>query len=312
MAISSKTILNTIEWAKKLNFNRLSVIGNSLEPALTSANLVMQTMLGPPFDWWWNNKEVVFNTSGTAATGSITNYSITANELTLTVANSFSPGQIFDLNVFVTSTFLNGNAIVLDTANPTTVTAYFPHANVGSTAETGTMTNATVQDYIIPLPNFGHIEWAAVQDLTENKWYQLEVKPLSLSNDVGRPRFIYPNSQDAPGNVQMRLQPAPNKPFPVAINYQEIPVPVTSINQTWAPIPDFMGYIYNWGFLAMMYMFADDPRFAMANQKFVTHLLGAAQGLTEQEKTIFLNNYTDMTRLQEANNNLGIQARGNS
>ena len=44
----------TIEWAKKLNFGRRSAIGNFLEPAFTSANVVMQTVLGPPFSWYWN------------------------------------------------------------------------------------------------------------------------------------------------------------------------------------------------------------------------------------------------------------------
>ena len=49
MALSSVTISDTIEWAKKLSFNRNSAIGNNIEPALTSANMVMQTVLGPPF-----------------------------------------------------------------------------------------------------------------------------------------------------------------------------------------------------------------------------------------------------------------------
>ena len=49
-----------MEFAKKLNFLRPSAIGNFLEPAKTSANLVMQTMLAPPFVWRWNRDVSVF------------------------------------------------------------------------------------------------------------------------------------------------------------------------------------------------------------------------------------------------------------
>lgn len=309
MAIASKTILDTIEWAKKLNFNRSSVIGNFLEPALTSANMVMQTILGPPFEWWWNNQDVVFNATNVPPSASITAWAIAGNVLTLTVANNFTAGQIFDLSAFVTSTFFNGTSIVLTTANSTTVTAFYQHANSSGT-EAGTMTSTTVQDYTVPVSGFGHMQFASVKDVSANKWMQMEVKDnLALSVDVGRPRFIGANTEDANGNITFRVQPAPDKVYPVNVQIAKIPVPVTSINQTWAPIPDFMGYIYNWGFLALMYMFADDPRFAMANQKFIAHLLGAAEGLTEQEKDIFLNNWSDLTRMQNQTNTQGINAR---
>ena len=41
MAVSNIKISDTINWAKRLYFNHNPVIGNSLEPALTSANLVI-------------------------------------------------------------------------------------------------------------------------------------------------------------------------------------------------------------------------------------------------------------------------------
>lgn len=310
MALSTKTILNTLEFAKRLNFNRLSAIGNSLEPALTAANIVMQIILGPPFEWWWNNQEVMLNVSNVAPTANVTAWSITANELTLTVNNSFVAGQVFDLSGFGTSTFFNGTAIALDTATPTQVTAFYSHANASST-EAGVMTGATTQDYPIPLPNFSFIEHAAVQDISGNKWVAVEVEnTLTLATESARPRFVSAHTQDAAGNVTFRVHPAPDKPYPLSIHIQKNPIAVTSLNQTWAPIPDFMGYIYNWGFLSLMWQFADDPRAAMAGQKFVTHLLGASDGLSEQEKAIFLNNYHDLTAIQQQTTSQGIQARG--
>ena len=58
MALTTKTIQNTIDWAKRFSFERNPVIGNSLEPALTSANIVVQTILARPLDWWWNSLEL--------------------------------------------------------------------------------------------------------------------------------------------------------------------------------------------------------------------------------------------------------------
>ena len=60
MALATYTIANSIEWAKKFAFARGMVLGNGLEPALTSAYLITQTVLSPPFEWWWNNEELVF------------------------------------------------------------------------------------------------------------------------------------------------------------------------------------------------------------------------------------------------------------
>ena len=48
------TILQTIEWAKKFIFLRPLAIGDFLEPAVSSANTILQTILGPPFSWRWN------------------------------------------------------------------------------------------------------------------------------------------------------------------------------------------------------------------------------------------------------------------
>jgi hypothetical protein len=53
-AESTKTVLMTIEWAKRFVRNRPLAIGNVLEPAITSANLIKSVIQGPPFRWRWN------------------------------------------------------------------------------------------------------------------------------------------------------------------------------------------------------------------------------------------------------------------
>jgi len=51
---STITLQNTVNWA--LPFTRYApiTIGTANEPTITNANLVMQTILGPPFIWRWN------------------------------------------------------------------------------------------------------------------------------------------------------------------------------------------------------------------------------------------------------------------
>lgn len=312
MPISSKTIKNTIDWAKRMSFNRNPVIGNSLEPALTSAQMVMQTILSPPFDWWWNNQEVTFTCDTTPNSATITQIAISGGVLTVTATNTFGVGNILIGSSIGTYTALNGVTLVVTTATGSQFTANVPFADYGPTADTGTMTNTTTQDYTVPLANFSHIEHASVYDVqaTIPQWYELTVKNnLSLDSETARPDFVGPHVEDANGNVTFRLQPAPVANYPVSIHAQLVAPTLTSINQSWAPIPDFMAYIYNWGFLALIWNFADDPRFAMANTKFTSGILARAEGLTQEERQIFLNEWNNLTGMQQMQTQQGIQAR---
>jgi hypothetical protein len=297
MPLATYTIADTIEWSKRLTFNRNPVIGNSLEPALTSANMVAQTILNPPFDWWWNNQEVVFTCNPTPNSATTTAVAIAAGVLTATVTNTFAANNILIGSGFTTLTQLNGLIILVASATGSGFTANVSLPNGTDTA--GTFTSVTTQDYTVPVPSFSHIEHASVLDLVgtsapyvPSKWFELTVKNnLSLETSAGRPEFISPEVEDGNGNMTFRLSSAPNKPYPVSLHIQNAAPTFTSINQTWAPIPDFMKYIYNWGFMAMMWQFADDPRAAYASNKFTAGILARAFDLTEQERNIFLNNW---------------------
>jgi hypothetical protein len=313
MAIASKKISDTMEWAKRLNFGRQSGLSNALEPALTSANIVMQTILGPPFEWWWNNEELVFTMNTAAATATITNVGISSGVLTVTCSNSFSVGQVVQLSGLTTATQLNGLGFVIASASSSQITANTTLGNYGPAADTGTVTALNTNDYTVLSPEFSHIEHASVLDSSQSpaKWIELEVKNrLSMETFTGRPKFISPHTEDGNGNVTFRVNPAPDKNYVVAVHVQKAPIAVTSLNQTWAPIPDYMQHVYNWGFLALMWLFADDPRYPEANQKFVAGLLAQAEGLDDEDRNIFLNNWKNLTSDHALKEQQGIQARG--
>lgn len=59
---STVTIQNTVNWAKAF-LEQQPVEVNGMEPALGSANLILQTILGPPFAWPWNRKIISYTSS---------------------------------------------------------------------------------------------------------------------------------------------------------------------------------------------------------------------------------------------------------
>jgi hypothetical protein len=275
--------------------------------------MVMQTVLGPPFSWWWNTQELAFTTSPTANSAAITNVSVAAGIATITTANTFAVGNLVIPSLLTTATFLNGQLlIVLPGSTASQILAAVTTTTYASAPDTGTITNATTQDYTIPAPAFSHIEHASVLDTSKTpvQWMELKVQnELALDSRNARPMFVGPHVEDGNGNVTFRVMPSPNAVYPVSIHVQLASPLITSINQTWAPMPDFMQYIYSWGFLALIWAFADDARFQIANAKFTAGLLARAEGLTEEEKNIFMANWNLQTSQVSGKTQQGNQAR---
>ena len=299
---SSNTLLRTMEWAKKLNFGRSSAIGNFLEPAMTSANTVMQTILGPPFAWRWNR----------VVTGFVT----TSGQQDYTLFNWQASTAVSLGWVTVDDA---GNCQSVTTAGSTGVSApSWNHTKGSTTTDNGAVwTNlGSIGTKVSQTYSMGFIENISVQDTVNNasKWFQITNQlDLALDSSQARPRFISAQGDDGNGNITFRMMPVPDRSYPVAITLQQDPPLFTSTGQTWAPIPDEYARIYNWGFLSLMWLFADDPRFAIANQKFISQLLGTAEGLDETKKNIFLQGWQQNTGQATSNSDKmqqGYQARG--
>ena len=209
-------------------------------------------------------------------------------------------------------TALNGQLLVVETASPTQFTALVPLLANG-TDTTGTFTSLSTQDYRSRSELLAHRARFGPRITptgTPLKWWELTVKNnLSLESSKNRPLFLGPQTEDANGNITFRLASSPDKPYPVSIHVQLAAPAITSMNQTWAPLSDFMEYIYEWGFMALMWQFADDPRSQVANSNFKAGILARAEGLTEEERNIFLNNWEALYQNPQAKQ-MGTQARG--
>jgi hypothetical protein len=301
---STITILQTTEWAKKFCFLRPSALGNFLEPAVTNANTILQTILGAPFAWRWNRVVVGFVCNIGQQDYFLFNW---------TASFAIAKGAV--------TVDSNGNSQLCTTAGTTgSVTPTWTTMTGGTTTD-GTViwTNSgPINTPVSQTYRFDWIEKASLQAPDPNtqtlQWKEFSpVNSLALDSAPSRPRFISPQGDDGQGNITFRLQPVPEQAYPIALILQQKPPIITGLNSTWAPIPDEYSRIYNWGFLALMLLFSDDPRFQTANQKFVTALLSASQGLTQTQINIWLNQWqavtgqqiTDADKLQQ-----GTQARG--
>lgn len=238
MASNTKTLTDSANWAMWFLGNR-SFSPNSptsLEPALTSGNIIQQTMLQPPFKWRWNRATATFTTT----------------------------------------------------------------------------TNTT--DYTENLPNFGFIEKASVVDANGNVF---EVPNISteilFDHNSDRPHTISPVLDDNNGNITFRFLPGyQDQVYTVNVMYQKKPPLFTNLTTAWT-IPDEYGHVYDWGFLALFLLFANegDNRAFAANQKFVSNLLALQEGLSEQQKMIFLGEWDFLLKAISASSNqqLGLAGR---
>ena len=170
------------------------------------------------------------------------------------------------------------------------------------------------QDYAAALPTFGFIEKAWLEDPVSH-----EVKEISLKNGLskdstkGRPGHISVQNDNGAGNITFHLMPAPDKAYILTVLFQQKAIVMSSLANRWDPIPDELGYIYQYGFLALSMMITGDARFPIFNDRFVAHLLGAQDGLDETQKNIFIANWTDYTKQvlrAQITPQQGIQSRG--
>ena len=214
----------------------------------------------------------------------ITNTALTSNVATYLAANSFLVGE----NVTVTG--LINNAAVFNVTNQPIVSATplqfsiaIAHADIVSGADSGTAVIVRNVD-----GSSGKVEISTVQNI------------LGSGAETGSPSMIAPQLDDNAGNITFRFLPVPDQIYQINIIHQKrIPALIATTAGTWAPIPDHYSYIYQHGFLALLMAYWNDPRWTVFNQKFVASLLGAAEGLSEEQRNLFQKAWLDSITEQQ-------------
>lgn len=177
--------------------------------------------------------------------------------------------------------------------------------------------NALTQDFELEIQGFNYLETAWLIDPTDNKIKEIDVKKsLAAESAIQRPQSIAAQLQSGTDDyVTFSFNTIPDKAYTLGMYIQNAPRVMTSFASSWFPIPDALGYIYDWGFLGMMGMITKDARTPFFAQRFISHLLGAQDGLTALQRNIFIGDWlTILTAPERAQMSVqqGTQARGAS
>jgi len=169
------------------------------------------------------------------------------------------------------------------------------------------------QDYQISLANFGWLEKATLKDPNGN-YHELQVM-LNLGEESTQnlPVSIAPRLDDDAGNITFRLMPVPDVVYTVALSYQKAAVSFSALTDLWSPIPDYLSYLINQGFLAKTYEYLDDQRFVPTMQMFMRQVIAANEGLKDSQIDLFLSERINSMREMQSqlgNSQSARQARG--
>ena len=145
-------------------------------------------------------------------------------------------------------------------------------------------------DYEVNLPNFGWLEKAALYDPDSGYLAtELQVELIKAVETTSfTPQRIATQLDDGAGNITFRLFGPPDKIYNVCLEYQNAAQLFAATNQTWAPVPDYLSYVYNEGFDFRTFSYLNDPRSQFSGQLFYQSLAQMSEGLTLSEKNIWL------------------------
>lgn len=195
-----------------------------------------------------------------------------------------------------------------------------PFAWEWNRAETTFTTTAGTSDYQESLASFGYLEKAESttgQTAPNPTVRELEIsRVLAQDSQSNPPQRISILLDDNNGNITFRLFPTPDDTYTVTLTYQKAPITLAAgtnlSTATWSPIPDKLAFIYETGLLAQIQGIYNVQLYFNGMEMFYRHLVGAAEGLTETEKALFLGDRLRELKTQQSameSGSIGRRAR---
>jgi hypothetical protein len=155
------------------------------------------------------------------------------------------------------------------------------------------ITNFLGSDYVTSAPTLDRIETQWLVDGSGNI-YELTGAlsiPRPTSGNVTRPSVVSPQYDDGNGNITFRFNAIPDQEYTAYFDFQQKPTPLTSLGMGFAPMSDDFAYIFNALFLGWAGWINRDARAPIWVAEGISALLGAQDGLSEQAKAIFLQDW---------------------
>lgn len=166
-----------------------------------------------------------------------------------------------------------------------------------------------IADYVVSgLTDWGWIEAAEVFVAGGNPpVFEIEVAEMQVKEtNPNRPSSIVPIFDDNAGNITFRLTPAPDLAYPITFTYQKAAVTAVTLGGNWGPIPDRYAFLYEQGMMGLMQGMYNTQLYVANMEMFFRQLVGAADGLTQTEKAIFLE---DQLRILKAGQGASIDVQ---
>lgn len=290
-----------------LNWANLT-IGVSNEPAITAANMTLQTIIGPPFRWPWNRATATFQ-----MLPGVQDYNAALTNYGWLESVSIQPSAIITSATVVSAT----STLTFTAANQFVVGNTVAVSGCTTTAFNGvfTITAATSTTFSVALSHANLTESEAGAKALSGKIYPVEIiwGSQGEATEQDRPTFISTQSSDESGtSYTFRFLPLPEQNYQVILTYQESPSSYTAMGNTWG-IPDQLQYIYTYFFMFFMFDYFEDPRAARFRQLAVASLLARQSGLSLSDRNLFLGNWLPLMKEEESaaqDNQQGNQAKG--
>ncbi|MGA9668407.1 MAG: hypothetical protein WBQ94_04320 [Terracidiphilus sp.] len=158
------------------------------------------------------------------------------------------------------------------------------------------ITAAGGTDYVVSAPMMGRIEAQWLTDVNGKDMELTGAVCLAKVSGSKRPTKAALQYDDNAGNLTFRFNAVPDQNYTAHFDYQQKAGLITSWANPWGVVPDECGYIYNKGFLSLAALLVNDARFPIWDRQFVGSLLGAQDGLDQQAKDIFREQWMSESR----------------
>lgn len=151
------------------------------------------------------------------------------------------------------------------------------------------ITNAGGTDYVINVNDLGRIETQWLTDGTGGIYELKGSQSIAKVSTERAPTEFAPVYDDNAGNITFRFNAVPDEDYTAFVDYQRKAQLLLSYGQTFAPVPDEFGYLFNKGLLAECALLTNDSRFPIWEKDFIAGLLATQDGLDAQAREIFYN-----------------------
>jgi hypothetical protein len=152
-------------------------------------------------------------------------------------------------------------------------------------------------DYSRSLPDFGWMEEQWLQDGNNNILQLNGEVSLSKVSASRAPTLIAPQYDDNQGNITFRFNSIPDENYTAYIDYQAAAQLITSPADTYTPFSDYFGYLFNKGMLSEAALLVNDSRFAIWRGEWIAQCLATQDGLDEQQKDMFYEQFMNRGRM---------------